>query len=336
MNQNQDQNHVPPSRHNPLVPFSYQSHQVRTIKKPDKSIWFVAKDVCDVLGIKNTSQAISFLDEDEKGISKTYTLRGEQDASIINESGLYALILRSNKPEAKTFRKWVTAEVLPAIRQNGAYIPEAVFKRCSTCGDEKPVTEFYRAAASSDGLKSQCKKCHHGGGRAKLPNFSAEPPITITAAISFGADAAIRLMEKLIRSGRDMGFVKKIAYYRNKGLSQKETGILMGATSYVIREYEALAKACGFYGRDRGRLPDLRHPHPDLPPSRGKERVCGLPSSRGKEKVCGFPSSRGKEKQGRVKPNVVIIRDGDCEGSKEVGHEQDDDISGDGRGQDGG
>jgi hypothetical protein len=82
---------------------------------------FVAKDVCDVLDLSDVSMSISRLDDDEKGTSKVCTPGGTQEMSIITESGLYTLVLRSNKPEAKRFRKWVTSEVLPAIRKHGSY-----------------------------------------------------------------------------------------------------------------------------------------------------------------------------------------------------------------------
>ena len=83
--------------------------------------WFVAKDACDCLEITNVSQACQTLDDDEKGIYKVDTLGGSQDMMLISESGLYTLIMRSNKPEAKVFRKWVTSEVLPSIRKTGSY-----------------------------------------------------------------------------------------------------------------------------------------------------------------------------------------------------------------------
>lgn len=83
--------------------------------------WFVAKDACDCLELTNVSKACQTLDEDEKGITKVYTLGGCQDMMLISESGLYTLIMRSNKPEAKVFRKWVTSEVLPSIRKTGGY-----------------------------------------------------------------------------------------------------------------------------------------------------------------------------------------------------------------------
>ena len=90
----------------------------------DGEPYFVAKDVCDALGYSNSRQALAKLDDDEKGVRKIDTLGGDQEMAIVNESGLYSLILRSNKPEAKQFKKWVTSEVLPSIRKHGAYMTE--------------------------------------------------------------------------------------------------------------------------------------------------------------------------------------------------------------------
>ena len=87
----------------------------------DGEPWFVAKDVCDALTIGNSRDAISRLDDDEKGVSVVATPSGEQQMNIVNESGLYNLIFQSRKPEAKKFRKWVTNEVLPSIRKTGRY-----------------------------------------------------------------------------------------------------------------------------------------------------------------------------------------------------------------------
>lgn len=83
--------------------------------------WFVAKDVCQALGIENNRNAVARLDDDEKGVSVVRTPSGDQQMSIVNESGLYNLIFQSRKPEAKVFRKWVTGEVLPSIRKTGRY-----------------------------------------------------------------------------------------------------------------------------------------------------------------------------------------------------------------------
>lgn len=87
----------------------------------DAEPWFVNQDVCNVLEIRNPRQALTRLDEDEKGVISNDTPGGEQNMNIINEFGFYVLVLGSRKPEAKRFKRWVTHEVLPAIRRTGAY-----------------------------------------------------------------------------------------------------------------------------------------------------------------------------------------------------------------------
>ena len=109
-----------PNASSALKLFENPQFRVRVIMRLGDP-WFVAKDVCDCLVITNVSQACQALDEDEKGICKVETLGGSQDMMLISESGLYTLIMRSNKPEAKVFRKWVTSEVLPSIRKTGGY-----------------------------------------------------------------------------------------------------------------------------------------------------------------------------------------------------------------------
>lgn len=89
----------------------------------DGGTWFVAKDVCDVLEIRDARSSLRFLDEDEKGVHTVHTPGGPQRVTVVNEPGLYSLVLRSRKPDAKRFKRWVTHEVLPTIRQTGgAYI----------------------------------------------------------------------------------------------------------------------------------------------------------------------------------------------------------------------
>lgn len=106
---------------NDIQIFQYQDQPVRTVQR-DGEPWFVLKDVCAVLGISKYRDTADRLDEDERGSARVDTLGGAQDMTIINESGLYNVILRSDKPEARPFRKWVTAEVLPSIRKTGGYI----------------------------------------------------------------------------------------------------------------------------------------------------------------------------------------------------------------------
>lgn len=106
---------------NSLQIFSYKGTRVRTVER-DGEVWFVAKDVCDVLELSNAREAISSLDEDEKNTVRISDgNRGNPTLNVINEPGLYALVFRSNKPEAKVFSRWVRHEVLPKIRKTGSY-----------------------------------------------------------------------------------------------------------------------------------------------------------------------------------------------------------------------
>lgn len=105
---------------NELQVFRYQGNEVRTVEVNGEP-WFVLKDVCAVLGIGNSRMVFDRLDSDEKGVSQIDTPGGLQNVNIVNESGLYNVLLRSDKPEAKPLRKWVTSEVLPSIRKTGSY-----------------------------------------------------------------------------------------------------------------------------------------------------------------------------------------------------------------------
>lgn len=103
-----------------VIPFHFESKVVRTIVVGDQP-WFVATDVASVLQYRDAFNMNRILDEDEKGTQIVSTLGGAQSMQVINESGLYSAILRSRKAEAKRFKKWVTSEVLPAIRKAGTY-----------------------------------------------------------------------------------------------------------------------------------------------------------------------------------------------------------------------
>lgn len=100
--------------------------QVRTLVINGEP-WFVGKDVAEILGYSNTRKALAdHVDEEDKGVTKCDTLGGVQDLTVINESGLYSLILSSKMPNAKKFKSWVTSEVLPSIRKHGIYATDNV------------------------------------------------------------------------------------------------------------------------------------------------------------------------------------------------------------------
>ena len=153
---------------NNLQVFNYNGNEVRTIQK-DGEPWWVLKDVCGILGISKYRDTASRLDEDERGSVRVDTPGGEQEMTVVNESGLYNVILRSDKPEAKPFRKWVTSEVLPSIRKHGAYMtpetleqailnPDMMIKLCTALKDEQDKNKALQAVNSSLTADNQIMK----------------------------------------------------------------------------------------------------------------------------------------------------------------------------------
>lgn len=126
-----------------MRPFYFKGNELTTITDKNGDPWFVAKEVCGVLGITDHIQATRYLDEDEKGLFTKQTLGGSQKVTIINESGLYSLVLRSRKPEAKEFRKWITSEVLPAIRKTGGYIHGRKITSLRIYFNKKPIIKTF-------------------------------------------------------------------------------------------------------------------------------------------------------------------------------------------------
>lgn len=133
-----------------VIPFAFGDSLLRVITK-DSEPWFVAADVCRILEIKNSSQAIEPLDDDEKGVCSTYTLGGQQDVLIVSESGFYTLVLRCRDATtpgtvAHRFRKWVTSEVLPSLRRVGGYqmpLRKAVY--LGPISPIDPMAEFWES-----------------------------------------------------------------------------------------------------------------------------------------------------------------------------------------------
>lgn len=134
---------------NEIILFTHEEFgEIRTMNI-DGEPWFVAKDITNILKYSNSRKAITdHVDDEDKGVTKCYTLGGTQDLTIINESGLYSLALSSKMPGAKKFKRWVTAEVLPSLRKHGAYFtaetlhktmsdPRELAKLLTTLADEQ-------------------------------------------------------------------------------------------------------------------------------------------------------------------------------------------------------
>jgi anti-repressor protein len=135
--------------------FSFEGNEVRTVKL-DGEPWWVLKDVCSVLGLSNPTIVADRLDDDERS---KFDLGRQGETNIVSESGLYNVIVRSDKPEAKRFKRWVTHEVLPAIRRHGAYVtpakleemmndPDAWIKVLTALKDERAAKERLQLEAA--------------------------------------------------------------------------------------------------------------------------------------------------------------------------------------------
>ena len=136
---------------NEIIKFEFDGNDVRTMQINGEA-WFVGKDVATVLGYARTADAVrKHVDEEDRGVSNLATPSGEQSMTIINESGLYSLIISSKLPAAKKFKRWVTSEVLPAIRKHGVYMTDAKAEAIVT--DKSALADLLQQAA--DQLKEK-------------------------------------------------------------------------------------------------------------------------------------------------------------------------------------
>lgn len=125
---------------NNIQEFLYENTPIRMIENNGET-WWVLSDICKILELTTPSKVSDRLDSDEKGMTSIHTLGGIQNVTIINESGLYTVILRSDKPEAKAFRRWITHEVLPEIHRTGGYnaISEEILEDSSLTATAKTI-----------------------------------------------------------------------------------------------------------------------------------------------------------------------------------------------------
>lgn len=134
--------------------FKYENNDVRTVEMNGEP-WFVLKDVCEVLGLTTPARVAERLDSDEVSLTHlTDSMGRKQSTYVINESGLYNVILRSDKPEAKPFRKWVTSEVLPSIRKTGSYTVPKLSKEMQALFllDQRTVQQEQRITALENNM----------------------------------------------------------------------------------------------------------------------------------------------------------------------------------------
>ena len=189
--------------------------QVRTAVQGEDT-WFVASDVCNILGINKQRDAYSRLDEDERGSLLVDTLGGKQEVNAINESGLYSLILRSRKPQAKAFKKWVTSEVLPSIRKHGAYMTDQALEQAVTNPD-------FMIGLLTNLKEEQAKRLE-----AERKVLQQQPLVTFAEAVQVSTNLiSVKQLANLMRQkGIDTGQNRLFEWLRENGYLCKKKGSL--------------------------------------------------------------------------------------------------------------
>lgn len=203
--------------------FNYEGQEVRTVRKGE-DVFFVAKDVCDVLDLGNSRQALTRLDADEKA---DVTLNdGSQNRSFsgVNESGLYSLIMTSRKSEAKKFKRWITHEVLPAVRKHGAYMTPETIERALM--DPDTIIQI-ATQLKEERLKRQ---------QAELTVLQQKPKVRFAEAVETSASSILvgQLAKLLVQNGVKIGQNRMFSWLRDNGYLGKQGSHYNEPTQYAM------------------------------------------------------------------------------------------------------
>ncbi|MDJ0461997.1 Bro-N domain-containing protein [Streptomyces sp. H27-C3] len=199
---------------NALEVFEFNGAEVRTLTR-DGEPWFVASDVARVLGYRDAEKMIRNLDADEMGTHIVGTHGGDQRVSVIGESGLYAAVLRSRRPEAREFRRWVTGEVLPTIRKTGGYVREDATAQQIAELKDMLTTQLELMRPGYEHASRQ--ELNRGGVtlRALADEWGVTYPIAFDVAMSFGD------IERV-------AFPKGVTYYEVTPMGRQSARVLPG------------------------------------------------------------------------------------------------------------
>lgn len=197
-----------------LQTWSYENSEIRTVEK-DGEPWWVLSDVCKVLELSSPHKVADRLEADERNqIPVIDSLGRSQNTTVINESGLYAVILRSDKPQAKPFRRWITSEVLPSIRKHGAYMTDQTLEQALTSPDF-----LIQLATQLKEEKEQRKQLEAKVEQDKPKVLFADSVSASKSSILVGELAKI-----LKQNGVDTGQFRLFAWLRENGYLIKREG----------------------------------------------------------------------------------------------------------------
>ncbi|QPS09560.1 hypothetical protein I6G66_05930 [Delftia acidovorans] len=186
-----------------ITPFKFQDHEITVLTNDSGEPWFIAKEVSGVLGYSEASAMTRTLDDDEKGLQVLQTQGGSQRVIVINESGLYSAILKSERQEARRFKKWVTSEVLPSIRRTGSYAGPASAQMAAPLRDQVDAGILLLRAAAEDlkfapsaVLGGYQKLENHVGVAGLLPAYAVDAPATAAAGTSEPTKSLAELLKE--------------------------------------------------------------------------------------------------------------------------------------------
>lgn len=219
-----------------IIPFNYHGHPVRTVTIDDEP-WFVAKDVCDVLGISKYRDALDRLDGDERGSVQVDTLGGPQNMASVNEPGLYSLTLGSKKPEAKPFKRWVTHEVIPTIRKTGGYVnnDDAFINTYLPFADDTTKSLFRGTLSTIRHLNAQIEEDKPHVIFSKAVNASSNSILVRELAHMMRQNGVQTGEHRLFKWMRDNGFLHKNSEAYNQPTQYSlERGLMEVKESCVI------------------------------------------------------------------------------------------------------
>ena len=230
---------IPLQPENPLAVFDNPEFGSVRVTQRDDGLWFVAADVCAALDIANSRDAVASLDDDERDVATIDTLGGKQTMTLVSEPGLYSLILRSRKPEARVFKRWITHEVIPSIRKHGSYaLPN--FNSPIEAAEAWIAAEKARLAAEDVAVHAIRTKAEIGSRR------EATSMATASAAVRKN-----HALEDTLGIGRNYRQVKAVEWLAEEFLS------LPGMYSQVGKKISELSARMGYPTR---MVPDEKYP----------------------------------------------------------------------------
>lgn len=206
---------------NEIQVWNYESSEIRTVQVNGEP-WFVLADVCKVLELSSPHKVADRLENDERNqIPVTDSLGRYQNTAIINESGLYTVILRSDKPQAKPFRKWVTSEVLPSIRKHGAYMTDQALEKALT----NPDFLIELATQLKTEQEQRCRLETTVAAQSKQMEQDKPKVLFADSVAASSSSILIGELAKLIKqNGVDMGQRRLFAWMRENGYLIKRCG----------------------------------------------------------------------------------------------------------------